>query len=209
MDKLSHGSSNVGNHLSEGFGYLCGSSLHGAIVKFPFSVSRRVHSRKPRNSVSGTPEERATLQEMVAEEIDARPPAGSLSTTGKNGHLREQRHEVWRAAVAATRYWMARLDLHDAISWAQQMEAPEGRAHPAINDEDRYPLVEKWRAAFVKQLLTPAWDAASVAWKQNALARGKYEYTGLKPDRLKHAIADDLAFLAAHPVRRSNRRRQE
>jgi hypothetical protein len=45
-----------------------------------------------------------------------------------------------------------------------------------------------------------------VAWKQNALARGKYEYTGLKPERLKHAIADDLAFLAAHPVRQSNRR---
>jgi hypothetical protein len=86
------------------------------------------------------------------------------------------------------------------------METPEGRAHPAINDEDRYPLVEKWRAAFVKQLLTPARDAASVTWKQNALARGKYEYTGLKPDRLKHAIADDLAFLAAHPVRQSKRR---
>jgi hypothetical protein len=67
-------------------------------------------------------------------------------------------------------------------------------------------MVDKWRAAFVKQLLTPAWDAASVAWKQNALARGKYEYTGLKPDRLEHAIADDLAFLAAHPVRQSKRR---
>jgi hypothetical protein len=30
---------------------------------------------------------------------------------------------------------------------------------------------------------------------------GKYEYTGLKPERLKHVIADDLALLAAHPVR--------
>jgi hypothetical protein len=59
---------------------------------------------------------------------------------------------------------------------------------------------------FVKQLLTPAWDTASIAWKQNALARRKYQYTGLKSERLKHAIADDLAFLAAHPVRQSNRR---
>jgi hypothetical protein len=84
----------------------------------------------------------------------------------------------------------------------------EGRAHAAINDEDRNPLVEKWRAAFVKQLLTPAWDAASVAWKQNALARGKYEYTGLKTDRLKHAISEDLAFLAAHPVRQSKGHRE-
>jgi hypothetical protein len=98
------------------------------------------------------------------------------------------------------------LDSHDAISQAQRMEIPEGRAHPAVSYEDRSALVDKWRAAFVKQLLTPAWDTASVAWKQNALARGKYQRTVLKPERLKHAIADDLAFLAAHPVRQSNRR---
>jgi hypothetical protein len=65
-------------------------------------------------------------------------------------------------------------------------------------------FVDKWRASFVKQLLTPAWDAASVAWKQNALARGKYEYCDLKPERLKHVIAEDLAFIAAHPVRCNN-----
>jgi hypothetical protein len=40
-----------------------------------------------------------------------------------------------------------------------------------------------------------------IAWKQDALGWGKYEYTGLKPERLKHVIADDLALLAAHPVR--------
>jgi hypothetical protein len=28
------------------------------VVKFPFSVSRRAHSRKPRASKNGTPEER-------------------------------------------------------------------------------------------------------------------------------------------------------
>ena len=82
----------------------------------------------------------------------------------------------------------------------------ECRSHPAADDEDRQALVNGWRAARVKQLLTPAPDGASVKWKQDALARRKYEYTGLKPERLKHAIAEDLAFLAAHPVRQSNRR---
>jgi hypothetical protein len=57
----------------------------------------------------------------------------------------------------------------------------------------------------VKQLLTPAPNLAAVAWKQNALARGKYEYSGLTPERLKRAIDEDLAFLAAHPVRQSKR----
>jgi hypothetical protein len=109
-------------------------------------------------------------------------------------------------ADAATHYWRARLDFDNAVSRVQRMGMLEGSFHPAFNPDDRWPLLDKWRAAIVKQLLTPAPDAASVAWKQNALARGKYEYTGLKPDRLKHAISEDLAFLAAHPVRQSKRR---
>jgi hypothetical protein len=99
-----------------------------------------------------------------------------------------------------------RLNFHSAVAWAQSHEIPEGRSHPAINQDDWMPMVEKWRAAFVKQLLTPAWSAASIAWRQNALARGKYRHTSLTPERLKHAIAEDLAFLAAHPVRQSKRR---
>jgi hypothetical protein len=134
------------------------------------------------------------------------PPAESSSTTAQNGRLRKERYETWRMAEVVTRYWRTRLDFHDALSSVQRRGISEGRCHPAVNGEDRRALVDKWRAAFVKQLLTPASDAASVAWKQNALARGKYEYSGLKPERLKHVIAEDLAFLAAHPVRQSNRR---
>jgi hypothetical protein len=52
-------------------------------------------------------------------------------------------------------------------------------------------------------------DGASVKWKQAALARGDHCYTRVKPERIERAIADDLAFLAAHPVRQSNQRRQE
>jgi len=179
------------------------------IVQFPYNASRRVHSRRPRKSKNGTPEERATLQEMVAEEIDARPPAGSLSTTAKNGRIRQERREVWQMAEAATRYWRTLLDFQSAVSWAQQMGVPEGRDHPADpEDRDRQMNVEKYRAALVRQLLTPAWDVASVNWKQMALARGQHLYTGVKSERIERAIADDLAFLAAHPVRQSNRRRQ-
>jgi hypothetical protein len=88
------------------------------------------------------------------------------------------------------------------------MGTPEGRFHPAVNTDHRRPNVERYRAALVKQLLTPAWDVASVKWKQMALARGEHRYTDVKAERIERAIADDLAFLAAHPVRQSNRRRQ-
>jgi hypothetical protein len=84
------------------------------------------------------------------------------------------------------------------------MEIPEGLPHPAVNPDHRMPMVAKWRAALVKQLLTPAPTTAAVSWKQAALARGEYRYTGVKPELIECAIANDLAFLAAHPVCRSN-----
>jgi len=62
----------------------------------------------------------------------------------------------------------------------------------------------RYREALARQFLTPAPHAASVKWKQMALAGGQHEYTGVKAERIECAIADHLAFLAAHPVRRSN-----
>jgi hypothetical protein len=140
---------------------------------------------------------------MPATEIilDDQPKAGSA--TAGNGRLRKERHEVWRMAAAATRYWRVRIDFHDAVSSVQGREMPEGRSHPAVNEDDRISMVGRWRAALVKQLLTPASDVASVNWKQAALARGQHRYTDVKPERIERAIADDLAFLAAHPVRQS------
>ena len=73
------------------------------------------------------------------------------------------------------------------------------------SSNDRYATVELWRKALVKQLLTPAPDTASVKWKQTVLAGRSLRHTDVKPERLKHIIDEDLAFLAAHPVRQSNR----
>ena len=59
----------------------------------------------------------------------------------------------------------------------------------------------------MRQLLTPAPDANSVKWKQTTLASERKGYYALdvKPERIECAIAEDVAFLAAHPTkRRSN-----
>jgi hypothetical protein len=50
-------------------------------------------------------------------------------------------------------------------------------------------------------VLTPAPDTAAVAWKKAALAAGQHEYTDIKTERIERAIADDVEFLAAHPIR--------
>ena len=41
------------------------------VVKFPYNACRRVHSRRPRNSINGTPEERAAKTAAAAAESTA------------------------------------------------------------------------------------------------------------------------------------------
>ncbi len=45
---------------------------------------------------------------------------------------------------------------------------------------------------------------AAVAWKRAKFNGGDFLYLPVKPERIERAIADDEAFLAAHPTRRSN-----
>jgi hypothetical protein len=128
----------------------------------------------------------------------------TATETAKNGKLREQRKQAWRAGEAATRYWRLRLDFESALSIAQSMEIPEGRYHPVVDRQERYPMVGQYREAEIRQRLTPAPDTRSVAWKQMTLASRQFRHSGVKPERIERAIADDLAFLAAHPTRRDN-----
>jgi hypothetical protein len=99
--------------------------------------------------------------------------------------------------------------MESAISCAQSHGLPEGNNHPPHNPDERWTLLANWRQAIAQQLLTPAPDTAAVAWKRAALARNDYVIgRNIEKARVERAIADDLAFLAAHPVRQSNRRRQ-
>jgi hypothetical protein len=127
-----------------------------------------------------------------------------LSATAGNGQLRVARCEVWREAETIREYWKARLGMESAISCAQRHGLPEGNNHPPHNPDERWTLLVNWRQAIAQQLLTPAPDARAVTWKKAAMADGQHEFTDIKTERIERAIADDLAFLAAHPVRRSN-----
>lgn len=72
------------------------------------------------------------------------------------------------------------------------------------------PMVDKHRKAVTDQLLTAAWDVASVTWKRTLLARNDYVIGRyVKKERVERAIKEDLAFLAAHPTRRSIRAKKK
>jgi hypothetical protein len=178
------------------------------IIEFKGATAHRVSSVR---------RERA---EPFTEEADA---PETLSPTCKSRRLRKKRWDAWREARAVTRYWQARLDLSDAIECVQRHDAPVGRDHPAVNPGDHWPLLTSYRKALVEQLLTPAPDRAEVTWKKATLAKGQHRFADCADlrsallaggphttDRLgrliERAIADDEAFLAAHPTRRPRRK---
>ena len=164
--------------------------------------------RKPteRRSDDAFSEADEHIRRIVDKEIAARDQ-GELSTTCKNGRLRKARNEAWDRASHTTSYWNARLKWQCELKWAQDCGLADSDTFPPA--EERQLLVDTWREAVVKQLLTPAPNVAAVAWKRAVLARNDYVIGRyVKAERVERAIADDEAFLAAHPVRQSIRRKR-
>jgi hypothetical protein len=112
------------------------------------------------------------------------------------------RREAWWNAERQVEYWDACLRMHHVISCAQDAGLPEGNSHPKVSHKDRNPILRSYRQAIVRLFLTPACRLSDVTWKQKALAAGKHKHTDLSGERIEAAIAKDLAFFAAHPIRR-------
>ena len=171
------------------------------VIKFP--GSRDQGRRKPIARAS-------ILSRISRVELEQEPerPArgeGELTATCQNRRLRDARREVWREADTIREYWKARLEMESAISCAQRHGLPEGNNHPPHNPDERWTVLANWRQAIAQQLLTPAPDTAAVAWKKAALAGGQHEYTDIKTERVERAIADDVAWLVAPPMKRRRR----
>jgi len=75
----------------------------------------------------------------------------------------------------------------------------EARAHTVASQDERFSIIDSWREALGKQLLTPAPDAVTVNWKRQHLS----EVHRPEKELAEKAIADDIAFLNAHPTRNS------
>jgi hypothetical protein len=138
----------------------------------------------------------------------ARDDAETLTTINRNKRLRKQRNDVWRKADAAVNYWRARIELEDAIEIGHREGIPETCFHPTKTHEYRPLSLKSYRLALAQQLLTPAPDAAAVNWKQAVVDRNDYVFVEyVEKEQIEKAIADDLAFLAAHPARRARSKR--
>jgi len=99
--------------------------------------------------------------------------------------------------------------MDSAIHRVQQHELPEGDLHKPLAPDSCWPIIAKYRAAIMAQLLTPAPTAREIEWKRAVFKHGDHKHTDIKPERIERAIADDVEFLKAHPVRQSRKRDQE
>lgn len=127
----------------------------------------------------------------------------SMTPTAKNRRLRDERWKAWRNADRATNYWLARFKFYDAVFTAVEIGLPEARSDSCNlgGGEYRQDSVNGYREAVRKQIFTPAPDIAAVNWKRVHLKQALW--TGAKREHIEQIIADDVAFLKAHPVRRA------
>jgi hypothetical protein len=140
-------------------------------------------------------------QQRRAGKPELPPPA---TETAKNARIRTERRDAWWLAERVADYWRARLDWCSALGTAQQYGIADSASFPSAKNENRYGLVDKWREAVAKQLLTPAPTLADGAWKCAKIKSREFKQLPITLARAEQAIADDSAFLAAHPTRRSN-----
>jgi hypothetical protein len=138
-----------------------------------------------------------TLRDWIVTDKTAGMPPPT-TRTARNARLRAARWEIWRKADAITDYWLALHRLTSAVERAERCGFKVARVHVQTSGDMNSAIVDTYRDALNKQLLTPAPDVASVNWKRREL-----KTYGVKKELVEKAIADDIAFLAAHPTRNS------
>jgi len=172
------------------------------IIQFSAIAGLSKKDRKKIARAAGT--SRASHAELEQEPERLARDQEELSTTCKNSRLRQARDEAWNGARRTTSYWRARMDWQSELRCSQEWGLADSGSFPPAADENRFLFVDTWREAVVKQLLTPAPNAAAVAWKRAQLAGRGFSHLPTKAERIERVISEDLAFLAAHPTRRSN-----
>jgi hypothetical protein len=177
---------------------------HCQIIQFStarLSAERTVEIEASARAIVASVHQMPTKPIFVRRE---RPLPEPLTESCKNQRLRLSRRDVWWAASRLTAYRRACLDWHSALSDAQTHGVADANSYPKYDEgKNRLALVDLWRAALMKQMLTPAPDVAAVAWKRAQLRAENYRYSGVKPERLQCAIDADVEWLEAHPSKKS------
>jgi hypothetical protein len=163
----------------------------GIIVAFPAQRTTKAKSPLPCSAtvVDFSRREKATQQ-----------------TIAHNEQLRAKRKIAWNKADIRTRFWLAMLRFNDMTDLAQQAGLSEACAYANNALDQRNSVLTCFREAEYEQLMAPAPDLKSVQWKRTMLLRKCIPK--LLADHVQSCIAEDEAFLRAHPARQPCRPKQ-
>jgi len=165
-------------------------TMDSNVVNFPFNVADR-------GGMASLYRRHRVKREARVREIET----VELTETAKNSRLRDARKTAWHEAETRVEYFHRRMEFECVVGRMQEMGLPEGNSHPA--PRDRGEAVRLWREALVYQFLLPAPHNDCVAWKKARLAIGEIERAGMTRERAQKVIDGDIAFLAAHPTKKS------
>ena len=145
----------------------------------------------------------ASLVEIEQEPEQPARDERELTVTCQNLRLRKARADVWREADANSGL------LEGARGWRTRLRSLSPTACLKAITIARVVRVgiRRWSRTGARRSCSDAYSRAghqAIAWKSAALAAGDHEHTDIKTERIERAIADDVACLAAHPIRRSN-----
>jgi hypothetical protein len=126
-------------------------------------------------------------EERRREKPELPPPA---TETAKNCRIRSARRDAWWRAERLEDYWRARLDWQHTLSTAPRYGIGDSASFPSAGTETRFELLDIWREAVAKKLLTPAPDhlEAGATQEQGFFLRARQKRVGRTRDRRRHSI---------------------
>lgn len=133
----------------------------------------------------------ATFMERLLEPL----PAADLVDVQYNLLLRRARNDAWRKADAKTKYLLAKWEMECARDLYRTLFYGDETCKAGWDG------IKAARQARAEQILTPAPDQAAVRWKKNA---SKDRFLPIDNAKIERAIAEDEAWLAAHPAKRAH-----
>jgi hypothetical protein len=192
------------------------------VIKFPVATARLAEARLFARAMS--PGDKHLLDGMIDQAIAERTEEPKFTLTevqlrleaqgqiiGHNERLRDARKDAWRKAETTLEYWRNYRQLHLTIGRACDCGVLDQLRCPVLLQK-KHDFEKPWildnqilgdvMMAERRLLLTPAPTAAALELKRKLAKKRWYGLDdGSIETEIERAIADDEAFLKAHPAR--------
>jgi|GEM_PF-5369518 len=130
----------------------------------------------------------------------------ALIDTHYNLLARNARREAWDKARITSDYLQAKHDLVLIEMIYQRRVLGRSDAKVEHREQERLQLVDEVRVAVAVQIKTPAPDLAALDWKKRKRKDEFSRFGTITLDEMNQCIAEDEAFLTAHPITKQPRR---